>query len=477
MIEYRITSFRPEHLVPVLQLFAANYEKERNQVSALPPASEVPAVIQPRLADLVAKSPACVALRDNTLCGYMTGIPGLKNFKGTHNGVFIPEWAHSADGSDRIAIYARMYDHLAGQWVAAGNHTHAISIFAHDGELQNYWFRHAFGLEVIDAVLTSKPSSGPEIPGLGIIRANRPKDAAAFIQMRHELRRHLASAPVFLPMSPTPDIRSLRESNTLVFMAYHNGCPAGYMMAQTDADGVAAIVGGSSTLSISGAYVRPQFRQMGIATALLQKIIESGEAQGVFRIGVDFESTNDSACGFWQKHFTPVCHSCVRHVDNRRTSSGTREELSPEEIGQVAGRAGQWARQWLGKTEYCGKCLAFVEDALEEANQLELFGGDTAAESADIYEADNVDAIPPCGALVFYDWEGELCGEFRNWGHVGLMLDGGQVIHAWDKVRIDDYTAIADLSVPPGSTPLRYRGWAPLQRILLGFQRQQSLMQ
>ena len=37
MLEYQIVSFRPEYLVPVLQLFAANYEKERNQVPALAP--------------------------------------------------------------------------------------------------------------------------------------------------------------------------------------------------------------------------------------------------------------------------------------------------------------------------------------------------------------------------------------------------------------------------------------------------------
>ena len=100
--------------------------------------------------------------------------------------------------------------------------------------------------------------------------------------------------------------------------------------------------------------------------------------------------------------------------------------------------------------------------------------GDTATESADIYEVGNVDAPPPEGSLVFYDWEGSLNGEFRNWGHVGLMLADGNVIHAWDKVRIDDYSSIADLPVPPGSSPLRYRGWAPLRRVLIGMQRRQN---
>jgi len=34
-------------------------------------------------------------------------------------------------------------------------------------------------------------------------------------------------------------------------------------------------------------------------------------------------------------------------------------------------------------------CLAFVEDALERSNEIEIFGGDTAKESADLYEYAN----------------------------------------------------------------------------------------
>jgi len=473
MLEYQIVSFRPEYLVPVLQLFAANYEKERNQVPALAPFAEIVALIQPRLAELVAKCPACVVLRDKTVCGYMTGISGLRDFKGPHNGVFIPEWAHAAVGSDRMTIYARMYDHLAEQWVAAGNHTQAISVLAHDEELQNYWFRHAFGMEVVDAILRSRPVSEPEIPGLKIIPASRPKDVAAFLQMRHELRQYLAAAPILLPVLPGTDISSLiANPKQQIFMAYHHGYPAGYMMAKTETCDTAAIVGGApSTFHINGAYVRPRFRHRGTATALLRKIIETGERQGVSRFGVDFESNNDLACGFWMKYFTPVCYSCIRHIDARRMSNAPQDMPTPEELEQIAARAGQWALQWLGKTEYRGQCLAFVEDAVEQANQLELFGGDTATESADIYEAGNVDTEPPEGSLVFYDWEGSLNEEFRNWGHVGLALADGKVIHAWDKVRIDDYTAIVNLSIPPGSSSLRYRGWVPLQRVLIGMQR------
>ncbi|HAG42841.1 MAG TPA: hypothetical protein DCL31_04985, partial [Clostridium sp.] len=47
----------------------------------------------------------------------------------------------------------------------------------------------------------------------------------------------------------------------------------------------------------------------------------------------------------------------------------------------------EWAKNHLNSREYCYHCLAFVEDALERSNDIEIFGGDTAKESADLYEA------------------------------------------------------------------------------------------
>ncbi|MDT0268598.1 hypothetical protein RM844_20130 [Streptomyces sp. DSM 44915] len=127
-----------------------------------------------------------------------------------------------------------------------------------------------------------------------------------------------------------------------------------------------------------------------------------------------------------------------------------------------------WARGHLGSTAYASRCLAFVEDAYERANALELFGGDFAAESAESYGAREQTGEPPAGAFVFYDTSGELLGRRRNWGHVGLGIGGGQVVHAWDRVRIDPYLAIAELAGPPGWDAPRWAGWAPVERVLRG---------
>ena len=83
------------------------------------------------------------------------------------------------------------------------------------------------------------------------------------------------------------------------------------------------------------------------------------------------------------------------------------------------------------------RCLAFVEDAYEESNHVEIFGGSSAQESADEYGAAQNRGEPPIGAFVFYACAGPVGDEIKNWGHVGLCIGEGKVIHAWDTVRID----------------------------------------
>ncbi len=129
----------------------------------------------------------------------------------------------------------------------------------------------------------------------------------------------------------------------------------------------------------------------------------------------------------------------------------------------------RWALDRLGSTEYAFKCYGFLEDAYELGNNIVLDGqGSTAKEAADAYGARRDPDVPPRGAYVFYDCWGAIEGELRNWGHIGLSLGDGQVIHAWDKVRVDGYRAIESLNAAPGWTKPSYIGWAPAEEILRG---------
>ena len=130
-----------------------------------------------------------------------------------------------------------------------------------------------------------------------------------------------------------------------------------------------------------------------------------------------------------------------------------------------------WAQEHLGATEYAGRCLAFVEDAYEESNHVEIFGGDDAQESADEYGAAQNRGEPPIGAFVFYACAGPVEDEVKHWGHVGLCIGEGKVIHALDIVRIDDYRDVQNLSPAPGWSQPQFIGWAPIERIFVGYRK------
>jgi hypothetical protein len=135
-----------------------------------------------------------------------------------------------------------------------------------------------------------------------------------------------------------------------------------------------------------------------------------------------------------------------------------------------------WALEHLGSMGYLGKCYAFCEDAYELGGNITLDGqGCTAKEAAQVYLARMTQAriafegVPPRGAYVFYDCSGPLGGQDRNWGHMGLSLGDGRVVHAWDRVRVDDLHAVEQLQPPPGWTLPHYTGWAAPEVILHGY--------
>jgi len=73
-----------------------------------------------------------------------------------------------------------------------------------------------------------------------------------------------------------------------------------------------------------------------------------------------------------------------------------------------------WPLEHDGSSAYATRCLAFVEDAIERSNGIEIFGGDYAAESARLCEASLNTGTPPIHALVFYESVGELFGVRRD---------------------------------------------------------------
>jgi len=124
-------------------------------------------------------------------------------------------------------------------------------------------------------------------------------------------------------------------------------------------------------------------------------------------------------------------------------------------------KAVEWAASMLGSKNYSFLCLAFVEDAYEQGAHMELDGYSYAKEAADSHNAEKNTGVPPKGAYVFYDCWGTINGKYRNWGHVGISIGEGKIIHAWDTVRMDNCLEVQNLKAAEGWTSPQYIGWIP----------------
>ncbi len=332
----QITRFRPEHLEAAAELATAGFALERKHIATLPRRHEDKSGLLPLLERLAGKAPAVAALDDDgTLLGFLMGM-NLPSFKGTQRGVYCPEWAHAAAGGApgrRAEIYRRLYGCISAEWVGSGCFTHALTLFAHDDELADALFRIGFGMLVIDAVRSLEPVEGGYGEGNGVpgaegkveIRQAGPKDIAHLLPLAGEFQRHAAAAPTFLPLLVAQDRDHfeewLSEPDHTLWMAFQGHDAIGYMCSEPTNDWECHAVSDPRTLRLSGAYLRQALRGRGVASSLLGRVVEWARSHDYERCAVDFESANFLGASFWLRHFVPVCHSLIRHVDERVASA------------------------------------------------------------------------------------------------------------------------------------------------------------
>ncbi len=62
-------------------------------------------------------------------------------------------------------------------------------------------------------------------------------------------------------------------------------------------------------------YLSEEYRGKGSATLLVDAAVEEAKNLSKAVLGVDYETMNPPARGFWEKFFTPYTLSLIRHVD------------------------------------------------------------------------------------------------------------------------------------------------------------------
>jgi GNAT superfamily N-acetyltransferase len=308
------------------ELFAASYRRLQAAVPGLPERMCDPAAAERSLRWLDGRQPGLAAVDDQgRLLGYLNWLI-LDNFRNTpHRAALALEWSWGVtEDAPLRSTLARLYRAACEDWCRQGVTTHAVSLLADDAAAREAWFWHGFGLLVVDGARpVSQALRLPPLAAGVLLRQAGPADLALLAEIEAEHWQHYSQPPTLMaPTAPdgVPEFAELLATPpNSAWLAFKDGRLAGYLRLQAIINGGAAILNSEQTIGITGAYVRPAYRGLGLAPALVEAARAHYAAQTLPNgapaftcYAVDFESINPEAAAFWPKYFTPVTFSLVR---------------------------------------------------------------------------------------------------------------------------------------------------------------------
>lgn len=295
----------------------------RRHVPAVAESCGSPGKLAERIARLAGRGPGIAVMDGGRLAGFLGAAPIVH---GGRQCMFSPEWGHGAasamepDAARRV--YEILYAEVAGKWAAARAETHIVALLAHDAVAFETFSWFGFGRIVCDAV-RSLEAVVCRAGAVSVRRATHA-DAALVCGFDRRLHVHTQSSPVFLSPDEPEDLAwweaRLSEPRTAIWISEVDGEAVGYLIHGPASDDACDLIVDSGTSSITGAYVAPEARGAGAATALLARAVEWAREQGYMRMAVDFETANVEGARFWLRYFRPVVISwarTIRRIDTR----------------------------------------------------------------------------------------------------------------------------------------------------------------
>jgi GNAT superfamily N-acetyltransferase len=306
-----ILDFEKYHVEGAKLIAAANYNEERGYVPILPGIETLP-----DLEHFASNGLGVAAFEEDRLIGFLCCYEPWDNaFNSRAKGTFSPIHAHGAIKENRRLIYQKMYQSAAEKWVKLSITYHAIAQYAHDTESINAFFTYGFGLRCMDAI---RPMADIDCqPCVGINFEELAKnDVIKVRKMRQMLSEHLGDSPCFMNSS-LEDFQSwlahAEERNSRLFAAFDSEKVVAFV--EVTGEGENFVTEADSMRNICGAFCLPEYRGRDIYQNLLNFTINKLKREGYKLLGVDFESFNPAAYGFWLKYFTAYTNSLVRRID------------------------------------------------------------------------------------------------------------------------------------------------------------------
>ena len=308
----KILDFNITHIKEAEKIALMNYNEEKLSIPDLPQINRVPDL------KLFAENALGVAAFENgRLTGFLCCVKPFKRaFHSTDAiGVFSPMGANGVIGENRAKTFALMYQAAGEKWIRAGAASHAVCLYAHDRNVQKQFFKYGFGMRCVDAIsgmgdIEAVPFSGCDFMELPAC------DFSQLFSLNQLLIEQLGKSPSFMKYNPlTEDAfeqKNLYEKPRY-FIAKRNEEIVAYLKIADEGENFVCNV--SDMTNICGAYCVLEYRGKGVFQNLLRYAICKLKTEGYTRLGVDFESINPTAWGFWLKYFSAYTYSLVRRID------------------------------------------------------------------------------------------------------------------------------------------------------------------
>jgi ribosomal protein S18 acetylase RimI-like enzyme len=211
--------------------------------------------------------------------------------------------------------------------VEAGIFYHFAQIPASQKEMLETFYSLSFGIEQVYGLADPGGmdlSPQPLPPGV-TIRPVTPADRQLLAEMSSIIWQHQVQAPVWGVHLPEDESEFRQEWADLVddpqwsiWLAFYKDQPAGmmgYYPAEIAPDNLLTAPG-YGELSVAGTY--PQYRRMGIGSALTRQVLSHLRESGYPICLTDWRSTNLLSAPFWPRFgFLPAMLRLVRRVDAR----------------------------------------------------------------------------------------------------------------------------------------------------------------
>jgi len=317
MKNYMISDFTKEMIPQALQLLKCAYEAEQSFDRYLPDFGRLPDS-KDLLTHLAENGMGVAATVNGNLLGFLGAylpFPHAYNSP-TDSGCWSPLNAHAVADPQNILLWQQLYQKAAEKWTTAGAGYHAITFYRHEGAAENVFYNYGFGSRCADAIRDT--DSLQEMPAASaFVRELTKKDDMQLRPLRRALAAHLSKSPCFMINSEENIEKHIRgkeaEEKRKTFGLFYEGRLVGFI--DLNEEGENFISDSDGMLNIQGMFLQNDYRGRGFAQQLLSSAICETAERGYERIGVDYETMNPTATGFWEKYFMPYTRSLVRRLD------------------------------------------------------------------------------------------------------------------------------------------------------------------